>query len=385
MGFWQGLNQGLDVVREDKARRRELDARQQEIEDERAIRKQEREEDFTFERERFAANLKATQLAPLQQKLMERALYDSEAESITHELSVLKGMGASEETLANAATMSKAALQEAVTAAKTIEEKYAGTPLQFGPAGLDALISTGITTIKGGKAPNMEVAANMFGISPEDLDTPYAGDMTYREAITKALTVPPASETTFIGTNPAKPLESGDLDSIRKGAEKSLLDALNQRTIVLAKEASVFAEREARGETLSDEDKDRKEANLDELSAVNTAKEELGKGGAQSAINLVGGQAIIPYFQNTPTHKTLCDKFCTLFFCKVERVFCKAKGICTPSCQVLHCVKPCVVAQSSKGSIHERPKRHCVSTNSVTRNPFKPFCSSQSNTSPLFL
>lgn len=53
MGFWQGLNEGLGVIREDKARKRELEARQQEIETERGIRKQEREQDWQRQIEMF--------------------------------------------------------------------------------------------------------------------------------------------------------------------------------------------------------------------------------------------------------------------------------------------------------------------------------------------
>lgn len=53
MGFWQGLNEGLGVIREEKARKRELEARQQEIETEREIRKQEREQDWQRQIEMF--------------------------------------------------------------------------------------------------------------------------------------------------------------------------------------------------------------------------------------------------------------------------------------------------------------------------------------------
>jgi hypothetical protein len=53
MGFWQGLNEGLGVIREEKARKRELEARQQEIETERGIRKQEREQDWQRQIEMF--------------------------------------------------------------------------------------------------------------------------------------------------------------------------------------------------------------------------------------------------------------------------------------------------------------------------------------------
>jgi hypothetical protein len=57
MGFWQGINQGLIVAKEEKARKRELDARQQEIETERDIRKQERAEDRKFAQEDFTTRL----------------------------------------------------------------------------------------------------------------------------------------------------------------------------------------------------------------------------------------------------------------------------------------------------------------------------------------
>jgi len=57
MGFWQGLNQGLGVVQEEKARKRELEARQQEIQDDRAIRAKEREDDRKFAREDYMFQL----------------------------------------------------------------------------------------------------------------------------------------------------------------------------------------------------------------------------------------------------------------------------------------------------------------------------------------
>lgn len=41
MGFWQGLNEGLAVVREERNRKQELEARRQEIEEERRIRREE--------------------------------------------------------------------------------------------------------------------------------------------------------------------------------------------------------------------------------------------------------------------------------------------------------------------------------------------------------
>jgi hypothetical protein len=301
MGFWQGINAGLDAAQEQKNRKRELQARQDEIEKEREIRRQERKEDFAFDRERFQATLRETRLAPLQAKLMERALYDTEAEDVTHELSVLQGMGVSEEVLNSASTLNKETLQEAVAYAKEQQAKYAGTPLEFGPAGLDAYLSSAITTLKEGKAPNMAVAADMFGITEEELDAEYVGGMTYREAIAKALTQRPTQETTFIGNNAGKPLEETDIEAIRKGAEKSLMDALNQRTISISKATTDLNTRLSKGETLTQEEIDKKDSLEYELKQTVRAKEELDKGSVLSAINIVGGQSLIPYFMNNPS------------------------------------------------------------------------------------
>lgn len=60
MGFWQGLNEGLDVVREEKARKKELETRQQEIETERDIRRQEREQDWTRQKEMLSLQQRAS-------------------------------------------------------------------------------------------------------------------------------------------------------------------------------------------------------------------------------------------------------------------------------------------------------------------------------------
>jgi len=60
MGFWQGLNEGLGVVREEKARKKEFDARQQEIQTERDIRRQEREQDYSRQKEMFTLQQNAS-------------------------------------------------------------------------------------------------------------------------------------------------------------------------------------------------------------------------------------------------------------------------------------------------------------------------------------
>jgi hypothetical protein len=226
-------------------------------------------------------------------------LYDSEAKDIAQELSVLKAMGASPEVLLQAAELDKTALQEAVEYAKKARSSYAGSPLEFGSAGLNAFLSTAVTTRREGKTPNMDVAASMFGIAPEDLDKSFAGDRTYRDIISEAFTLPPTQETTFIGTDPAKPLETADIETIKTGAQNALKDALNQKTLTIAQAAATLNSAAANRVLTEEEQTQRDSYNL-ELSKIATAKGELDKDAVQSAIDIVGGQALIPYFINAP-------------------------------------------------------------------------------------
>lgn len=304
MGFWQGLNEGLTYVMEDKARKKELEAARQE-------RASERQADIALEEKRFERtrelqlqDQKAASKLAIDKNLMEyvskTSLYDTEAKDRQQELSVLKAMGASEEVLAQAATLDKASLQEAVTFAKKKREEYAGSPLEFGSAGLNAFISSAVTTVKSGKAPNMEVAARMFGIAPEDMEKPFVEGMTYKEAIAKALTLPATQETTFIGTDAGAPLKLADIETIKGGAEKSLLDALNQRSLVVSSEAAALNTKNATT-PLTEEERKTVEKLNEQIDEIRIAKEELAKGSVGSSINLVGGQALIPYFTNAPT------------------------------------------------------------------------------------
>lgn len=293
MGFWQGLDQGLTYVMEDKARKKELeDARQERAAERQANR------DYQLEDQKAANKLVIDKA--MAELLSKTALYDSEAKDIAHELSVLKSMGVSEDVLTTAATLDKTSLQQAVTYAKDMQTKYAGSPLEFGTAGLNAFLSSAVTTIKSGKTPNMDVAAKIFGIAPEDLDKEFVSGKTYKDVIAGALTTPPTQETTFLGTEGAAPLKIADIETIRTGAEKSLLDALNQRSVNAGREAAalntIASDRE-----LSQVEAARQTSLNEELASLSAAKDELEKGGVASAINLVGGQALIPFFANSPT------------------------------------------------------------------------------------
>jgi hypothetical protein len=304
MGFWQGLNEGLTYVMEDKARKKELEDARQERAAERQSnidleeKRSKRDREFQVEDRNAARKLTVDQtLAELYAK---NNLYNTEAESIAHELSVLKGLGASPEVLDQAAGLGKTALQEAVQYAKDAQKGFAGTPLSFGPAGLDAFLSTAITTKSEGKTPNMAVAASMLGITPEDLDKEFSKGQTYRDVIAGAFTLKPTQETTFIGTDPAKPLTLTEIDAISTGAEKKLLDSLNQRTLTVARAAAELNSRASQEGNLSATDTALRDTYNQEIDQIRIAKEELDKGAVQSAINIVGAQALIPYFVNAP-------------------------------------------------------------------------------------
>jgi hypothetical protein len=292
MGFWQGLNEGLTFVIEQKTRKNELEAARQERAAERAA-----DREYQLQDQKAANKLVIDKaMADL---ISKTSLYDKEAEDVAHELSVLKGLGATEEVLANAATLGKTALQEAVTYAKGMQEKYAGSPLEFGEAGLNAFLSSAVTTVKEGKAPNMAVAAKMFGITPEDMEKEFVGGKTYKDVIAGALTIPATRETTFLGTEGAAPLKLADIETIKTGANNALLDALNQRSITVGREAAGL-NTIASDRALTQEETERRTSLNEELASLSTAKDELEKGGVASAINLVGGQALIPFFANSP-------------------------------------------------------------------------------------
>ena len=292
MGFWQGLDQGLTYVMEDKARKKELeDARQ-----ERAAERQANRE-YQLEDQKAANKLVIDKA--MAELLSKTVLYDSEAKDIAHELSVLKSMGVSEDVLTTAATLDKTSLQQAVTYAKDMQTKYAGSPLEFGTAGLNAFLSSAVTTIKSGKTPNMDVAAKIFGIAPEDLDKEFVGGKTYKDVIAGALTTPPTQETTFLGTEGAAPLKLADIEIIKNGAMESLAGALDEKSFVVSSQAAALNTKSSTV-PLTTEEKGTLENLNDQMVQIRDAKEALDKKSVGAAINLVGGNALIPYFINVP-------------------------------------------------------------------------------------
>jgi hypothetical protein len=76
MGFWQGINRGFAAVQEEKTRKRE---RQQEID----LRKAERDEERTFDRDMYDLKLKEGRLNILQERELERRAAVREAEKVT--------------------------------------------------------------------------------------------------------------------------------------------------------------------------------------------------------------------------------------------------------------------------------------------------------------
>lgn len=91
MGFWQGLNQGLGIVQEEKARKRELEARQQDIQDERAIRAKEREEDRKYAREDYLFQLGESRRDALLTVFAKREADKAAAQALTGKANLFLG------------------------------------------------------------------------------------------------------------------------------------------------------------------------------------------------------------------------------------------------------------------------------------------------------
>jgi len=124
--------------------------------------------------------------------------------------------------------------------------------------------------------------------------------MTYRDVIISALSQPPGKVTTFTSPGQGKPLESSDIKTIQDAAGNSLTDALQASLLEASEEASRLRAKQSSGEKLTDEEVARQEDLNFHMRSIKEAQEALKNGAPGSAINLVGGQAILPYITNNP-------------------------------------------------------------------------------------
>lgn len=293
MGFWQGLNAGLKNVRAEKIRREE---RQQEID----LRKAEREEDRVFRRQEQQEALKTNILGGLYQTMIERGDLTKQASDVTHELAVLRSYGASDEALAEAAVLGPEALQQAVSYIEEQTKEFAGSPIIVGPAQIDSILNAAVSTVYEGGAADMEKAIRVLGLTPEELDKPFIGGMTAREIVEQGLKKPSQRKTTFVYNPQGKPLDETDVATIQTSANKNLLDSLNSQEVFLSNEAKALSEKAMTGE-LSVEEKEAQKSLNENLAQIGLAKESLKLDAPLAAIQIAGGQAIMPYIMNNPT------------------------------------------------------------------------------------
>lgn len=268
-------------------------------EDERAARKAELEETRAWEEKTYMERLKQERTDALFKIALERGAFTSGLQDVSHELSVLKELGASEETLAKISSYGPTALQEAITKIQENRSNVAGTPLEFGPTQVEALLSTAVSTTSPGGVPDINKAASILGLTPEELDQPYAGGMSVRDVVTKSLGTPATTKTTFLDQPQGKPLDTSDITNIQEGAKKGLEDALLSQEIYFSQQAARLREKEATEGLTEDEVKARDNFNKS-LTDLNGAKEDLKRGSVNAAVTLVGGQAIMPFLINNP-------------------------------------------------------------------------------------
>jgi len=165
MGFWQGLNQGLDVVREDKARKRELDARQQELEDERALRKQERAEDWGQQLEMFSKQQAINRENVLLPAFVQRAADERAAKALAGRgQEVLKRFEGVDDPRVAALAADPIASDAFLTMLDEAEKNRYKEGLNSSPLVGKALLDVSAISVKGGGYEFMD-------INPEDLST----------------------------------------------------------------------------------------------------------------------------------------------------------------------------------------------------------------------
>jgi hypothetical protein len=293
MGFWQGINRGFAAVQEEKIRKRE---RQEELD----LRKAERAEDRAFRREDQQDALKTNILGGLYQTIIERGDLTKQASDVTHELSVLKSYGASDEALAEAAVLGPEALQQAVSYVEEQTKKFEGSPITVGPAQIDSILNAAVSTVYEGGTADMEKAIRVLGLTPEELDQPFIGGMTAREVVEQGLKKPSQRKTTFVYNPQGKPLDEADVATIQTSANKNLRDSLNSQQVFLSNQSKAFSEK-AMTVGLTEEEIGLQEKVNGELRQIGLAKEALDLDAPAAAIQVAGGQAIMPYIMNNPT------------------------------------------------------------------------------------
>jgi len=280
MGFWQGLNEGLTYVLDKKAA------------------KESEEQDRAFKTKMYQDQLRSERQGKLFDILVSKGATASTISDSSHEIKVLKQLGASDEVLAEAAGYGGESLQKAIEIVQANKAAVENTPLEFGTAQVDALLSSAVKTAFEGKEPDYNLAASIYGINPEDLDKPVEGaeGMTYRDLVRGALTPQDTQKVTFLNETVGKPLTDDDVSNILSGAKEGLEDSLKAEIVATSRVASNFAAKAEAG-TLTEEEIEDRDLNNERMKALAVAEEDLKRGSVTAATQLVGGKAILPFLQ----------------------------------------------------------------------------------------
>ena len=280
MGFWQGMNEGLTYVLDKKAA------------------KESEEQDRAFKTKMYQDQLRSERQGKLFDMLVSRGATASTITDSSHEISVLKQLGASDEVLAEAAGYGGDSLQKAIDIIQANKAAVENTPLEFGTTQVDALLSSAVKTTFEGKEPDYALAASIYGINPEDLDKPVEGaeGMTYRDLVRGALTPQDTQKVTFLNETVGKPLTGTEVTNILTGAKDGLEDSLKAEIVATSRVASNFADL-ATARTLTEVERNRSNSINERMKALAEAEENLKRGSVTAAIQLVGGKAILPLLQ----------------------------------------------------------------------------------------
>ncbi len=183
MGFWQGFNQGITIVKEEKARKKELEAQQQEAQTERDLRTKERAEDRAFQREQYLLQLEESRRDALFPLLAQRKQEEAEASALTGKASMFLSRfeGIEDSRLATLASdpVTAAELEDKATEIAKYRAEYDLPPLQ-GEVLLDLL------TVQ----DRQTGAVTPVDLSVEDLLQLDVSDRTQYEAARLALSQP---------------------------------------------------------------------------------------------------------------------------------------------------------------------------------------------------
>lgn len=280
MGFLTGLSEGLTYVLDKKAE------------------KEAKEQDRAYQTEMYQQQLRDGRMDSLFKVALERGAFAQSASSNAHELSVLRQLGASDDVIEKVAAYSPKSLQEAVTKVQEKQAAFAGTPLEFGPVQIDALLSTAVSTISEGSNPDYDKAASLLGLNPEELDKPVEGaeGLTYKDLLKGALSTEDTQKVTFLDETVGKPLTGDDVDNILSGAKDSLGDSLKSEIVATSRVASTFAAKASAGPLTEAEKLESARINA-RMKSLAVAEEDLKRGSVTAAIQLVGGKAILPLLQ----------------------------------------------------------------------------------------